>query len=381
MTNTTQNSFKSILKILIIFFICSSFSLTSVANNNKEFEFTVSRGDTFYKIFSQTGLDQAILHKMMKANNLANLLNYIHPGDKIKINIKNNNLRKIIFNPLSSTTLIINYNGDKFDFISIDTNQKKNKLQKSEITITKSLNHDGKKAGINKKTLDLIIDNFSWDINFNKDLQIGDKFILFWEQNKDLKAIIYKGKKKTISLFAYQTKENDKKFYTMDGKTTNDSFYFAPLEYVKISSGFSKSRYHPILKKYRSHRGTDFAAPENTPIYAPAKGVIKHIAVVSGYGNVIYMAHGEKIVTVYAHLSKFAKNLRTGQKINKGKLIGYVGSTGLATGPHLHYEIRINGEYKDPEKIILPKQSTITGNELLKFQKEARYILSQLKIK
>ena len=377
MINTKNNNLKVIFKFLIIFFVLATTSFTSIADN-KTLEFEVSRGDNFYKFFSKAGLEATLLNKIMK-NDLAKRLNSIRPGDKVEITINNKELKKIVFKPLNSNALLIIHDQNKFNFINIDTSPKK-ELQETLITITKSLNYDGKRAGINRQILDLIIKNFAWEINFNKDVQKGDKFIIFWDNKKNPKAIIYMGAHKTISLFARQTKENGTQFYNINGKTINDSFNFAPLDYIKISSSFSRSRYHPILKTYRPHRGTDFAAPENTPIYAPAKGRVKHIAVVRGYGNVVYLAHGSNIVTVYAHLSKFAKGLKVDKKIKKGQLIGYVGSTGLATGPHLHYEIRINGVHQDPEKIKLAKQLTIAENELLDFHNNHQYILSKLQI-
>ena len=132
---------------------------------------------------------------------------------------------------------------------------------------------------------------------------------------------------------------------------------------------------------YCSHRCTDFAAPSGTPVYAPAKGLVKYVATLSGYGNVIYLKHGSEYVTVYAHLSKFAKDLKSGKRVKKGELIGYVGTTGMSTGPHLHYEIRINGVHKDAEKVKLNKKSIVPNAEMASFQKRAKQILTKLKIK
>ena len=148
--------------------------------------------------------------------------------------------------------------------------------------------------------------------------------------------MIYIGDRKTIALFSYKNPLGQKKYFTSKGATLQDTFAFAALKkYDRISSGFQKSRYHPTLRVYRSHRGTDFAAPSGTPVHSTAKGIVKYTATLTGYGNVVYLKHGSEYLTVYAHLSKFAKGLKSGDKVSKGQLIGYVGSTGQSTGPHL----------------------------------------------
>lgn len=369
----TQN----IIKLIVVFFVFVIISFNSIAKS-QTVEVEVSRGDNLYLIFAENDISVEMLNKIMQ-NSMARTLNFIYPGDKIIISKDDNKLKKIIFNPLNRNPLIIHYENNDFIFNSVNIDPEKEALQKSEIIITKSLNYDGKKAGISRDILDLIIKNFSWDLNFSKDVKKGDKFIIFWDRNKTPKAMVFVGDK-TIALFAHRTKKHGIQFYNIKGETTNDTFTLAPLEYSRISSAFSQSRYHPVLKIYRPHRGVDFAAPTGTPIYAPAKGIVKRIATLKGYGNVIFLSHGDNIITVYAHLSKFANNLKIGKKIEKGMLIGYVGSTGMSTGPHLHYEIRINEVHKDPINFKMSKKLYITKSELPDFQKNAKYILSKLQI-
>jgi len=353
----------------------------SLADGKHEFHFEVSRGDVFYKFFFEAGLDGALLNKMMKADERASRLSRIAPGDKFKITVDDNhNLKKIIFQPLDANPLLITYSKQQFRFVSVNI-QPTEPLTHSTILITKSLNYDGKKAGIEPEVIDLIIANFTWAMDFSRDLHKGDKFILAWSGEKTPSAMIYVGARKTIALFAYTSAINGKNYYDTNGKTLNDTFDFSGVKYSRISSSFTKSRWHPVLKKYRSHKGTDFAAPTGTPVYATAKGTVKHVAVVRGYGNVVYLSHGTEIVTLYAHLSKFAAGLKKGQKIKKGQLVGYVGSTGLATGPHLHYEVRINDVHQDAEKIKLPKQLSIPANALSDFKIKSKALLAKLGIK
>ena len=360
---------------------CVVFSAPSFAGGQHDFSFKVSRGDAFYKFFYSTGLSGKLLTKLMTSDPRAQRLNNIYPGDKFQISLNDNHtLKQIIFNPANDNPLFINYDGKRFSF-------EKSNIQPVEdvsftvITINKSLNYDAKKAGVDAEVVKMMVDNFSWEIDFSRELRKGDRFFLSWEGEKTPSAMIYISGRKTIALFSHKDSLGRKKYYNSKGETLNDSFKFAPTKYNRISSSFSLRRYHPTLKTYRPHRGTDFAAPSGTPVYAPAKGLVKYVATLSGYGNVIYLKHGSEYVTVYAHLSKFAKGLKSGKRVKKGELIGYVGTTGMSTGPHLHYEIRINGVHKDAEKVKLNKKSIVPNAEMASFQKRAKQILTKLKIK
>ena len=368
--------YKSLLLSLLLF--CVFLSAPSSASGIHDYNFKVSRGDAFYKFFFSAGLSGQLLKKMMASDERAQRLNNIYPGDKFKITLNDNHeLDQVLYSPVNDNPLLISYDGKSFSYRK-ERIQPIGELSHTIITIKKSLNYDAKKAGIGADVVKMMVDNFSWEIDLSKDLRKGDKFMLSWNGEKTPIAMVYVGNKKTIALFLYKNNLNQSKYYTFKGVTLNDTFTFAPTKYNRISSSFTKRRFHPTLKIYRSHRGTDFAAPSGTPVFAPAKGIIKYKATLSGYGNVVYLKHGSDYVTVYAHLSKFAKGLKSGKKIKKSELIGYVGSTGQSTGPHLHYEIRINGVHQDAEKIILPKQSFVPTNAMPEFQKRARRILKGL---
>ena len=349
-----------------------------MADGRHDFSFEVSRGDAFYKFFFSTGLSGTLLTKLMTSDERAQRLNNIFPGDKFRITLDNrHNLEQIIFSPINSNPLFISYENKKFRFDRVNDHSTGG-LTHTLITINKSLNYDAKKAGIEAEITKMMVDNFSWEIDFSRDLRKGDKFILSWDGEKTPCAMIYIGGKRTIALFAYKNSLGEKKYFTSKGATLNDTFGFAPAKYDRISSGFQKSRYHPTLRVYRSHRGTDFAAPSGTPVHSTAKGIVKYTATLTGYGNVVYLKHGSKYLTVYAHLSKFAKGLKSGDKVSKGQLIGYVGSTGQSTGPHLHYELRINGVHQDAEKVKPPKQSFVPSNKMSEFQARAKQVLIDL---
>lgn len=366
--------------MLAFLLLCSFLALPAMADGKHDLSFKVSRGDTFYKFFFSAGLSGNLLTKLMTSSKSAQRLNNIFPGDKFRITLDDNHdLEKIIFSPINSIPLSITYENKKFRFDRTNA-QPTGGFTHTLITINKSLNYDAKKAGIEAEVTKMMVDNFSWEIDFSRDLRRGDKFILSWDGEKTPCSMIYVGGKRTIALFAYTNSLDEKKYFTSKGTTLNDTFGFAPAKYDRISSGFQKSRYHPTLRVYRSHRGTDFASPSGTPVHATAKGIVKYTATLTGYGNVVYLKHGSEYLTVYAHLSKFAKGLKSGDKVSKGQLIGYVGSTGQSTGPHLHYELRINGVHKDAEKVKPPKQSFVPSNKMAEFQTRAKQVLIDLDV-
>ena len=371
--------YKSFLAALLLF--CVFLSAPSAANGTHDFNFKVSRGDAFYKFFFSTGLSGKLLKKLMTSDERAQRLNNIYPGDRFRITLNDNHeLDQIAYSPANDNPLFITYDGQFFNYGKTSL-PRLGELSQTIITIKNSLNYDAKKAGVRAEVIKMMVDNFSWEIDFSKDLRKGDKFILSWDGKKTPTAMVYVGRRKTIALFSYKNTLGQKKYFNSKGATINDSFAFAPTKYTRISSSFTKRRFHPTLKIYRSHRGTDFAAASGTPVFAPAKGIVRYKATLTGYGNVVYLKHGSNYVTVYAHLSRFAKGLKAGKKLQKNELIGYVGSTGQSTGPHLHYEVRINGVHQDAEKIKLPKKSFVPSSAMPEFQKRVRKILQDLNIK
>jgi murein DD-endopeptidase MepM/ murein hydrolase activator NlpD len=166
-------------------------------------------------------------------------------------------------------------------------------------------------------------------------------------------------------------------YYSPDGRSMQKAFLRAPLEFQRISSGFSLARLHPILNTIRAHQGTDYAAPMGTPVYAAGSGRLVFRGVRGGYGNAIEIDHGNGIQTVYGHLSRFAP-LKSGARVQQGETIGYVGMTGLATGPHLHFEFHVNGRFVDPQKVKLPDAGPIDPSLRDDFERTTAPLLAAL---
>jgi len=213
---------------------------------------------------------------------------------------------------------------------------------------------------------------FAGDIDFYHDLRRGDRFSVLYETRYvdgeavgtgrvlaaqfDNRGIMHRA-------FLWRAADGTESYYADDGRSTRRAFLRSPVEFSRITSGFTQARFHPILQMWRAHRGTDFAAPTGTPVRATSDGVVTEAARQNGYGNVVMLKHGGTYSTVYAHLSRFAAGMKTGAHVRQGDTIGYVGQTGWATGPHLHYEFRISGEARDAMTVALPNAVPVAPAE------------------
>lgn len=246
------------------------------------------------------------------------------------------------------------------------------------------------KAGIPNKVAAQITEIFASDIDFYRDLRKGDYFTVVYETMHDdggeqtksgrVLAAEYVNNGKSHQAVYYQASNGDGGYYTPDGKSLRKQFLRAPLSFSRISSGFTNARFHPVLKKWRAHKGIDYAAPTGTPVMATASGKVSFAGTQRGYGKIIILAHSEQYDTAYGHLSGFAKGLRNGKRVNQGDIIGYVGATGMATGPHLHYELRVDGVQKDPSKVVLPTAPPIAEKGMATFKKETESLVARLDI-
>jgi len=255
--------------------------------------------------------------------------------------------------------------------------------------IESSLYAAADKAGLPNATANQLNELFSGDIDFHHDLRKGDQFTVIYEMLYSngtfikpglIQAAEFINQGQTYHTVYFQNDDGHGDYYTPEGKSIRKAFLRSPIKFSRISSRFSNSRFHPILKKWRSHKGVDFAAAKGTKVSATADGVVAFVGKKGGYGNVIILRHQSSYSTVYGHLSRFAKGLRSGQRVSQGDVIGYVGMTGLATGPHLHYEFREHGRQRDPLKIVLPDARPLDSKYLAVFRPQAEELLSQLNL-
>jgi len=223
---------------------------------------------------------------------------------------------------------------------------------------------------------------FSGDIDFHHDLRKGDKFTVMYEMIYSNGALVNTGLIQAAEFInqgqTYRAIYFQGDYYTAEGKSVRKAFLRSPIGFSRVSSGFTKSRFHPVLNKWRSHKGVDFAAPIGTKVKATSDGIISSFGKQGGYGNVIMINHPGRLTTVYGHLSGFAKGLRRGQRVAQGDVIGYVGMTGLTSGPHLHYEFRIDGQQRDPLRVALPDAKPIDDTNKVAFESVADSFVARL---
>ena len=252
-------------------------------------------------------------------------------------------------------------------------------------SISSSLYRDGIEKGMTSKMVIDFANIFAYDIDFANDVRKEDKFTVIYEEtlveNRTVRTgaismaeFVNQGKK--ITAIRYTTKKGEIAYFTPEGKSMKTRFLRMPVEFSRVSSRFNPRRRHPILKIVRPHTGVDFAAKTGTPIRSVGNGVVTWAATKGGYGKTVIINHGDGYTTLYAHMRIYARNIRKGRRVKQGDVIGYVGTTGVSTGPHLHYEFRVRGAHKDPLKIKIPRQTRLAKSELVDFQRYAKNIMA-----
>ena len=228
---------------------------------------------------------------------------------------------------------------------------------------------------------------FGGDIDFHRDLRKGDKFSVVYEMAYSngepvstgrIQAAEFINQGKAYRVVYFETAANRGGYYTPEGKSVRKAFLRSPLEFSRVSSSFSLSRFHPVLGKWRAHKGVDYAAATGTKVKSTADGIVSFVGTQGGYGKVVMINHQGRYTTVYGHLSRFSKGLRQGQRVAQGEVIGHVGMTGLASGPHLHYEFKINGQQRDPQRVALPDAAPIINMQKVAFMEATSSLLARL---
>ena len=347
----------------------------------------IRKGDTLSKVFSQLGLSQTLLHKIVTSSETAARLKSIRPGRVLKVHL--NDAGKFMglvytYDPVRS--LKISARGEVLSARMVER-KVEHRVIHAKGTIENSLFLAAKKAGLSDTLTMELATIFGWDIDFALEIRPGDRFAVIydeeWLDGKKLRdgpilAAEFVNRGHAYRAVRFQKKAGDAHYFTPEGKSMRKAFLRTPVKFSRISSRFTLKRWHPILKKWRSHKGVDYAAPRGTPVKAAGDGKVIFRGKKGGYGNVVMIKHGQRYTTVYGHLSRFARKVRRGSRVRQGQVIGYVGSTGLATGPHLHYEFRVNGVHRDPLKVKLPAAAPIAKKYRKAFMTQTRPLLSQL---
>jgi murein DD-endopeptidase MepM/ murein hydrolase activator NlpD len=350
----------------------------------------VRSGDNLSLLFKRAGLNDRHMMELLESNKEAKRLASIVPGHELKFEInEDNSLESITYikNKLSSYTLR-KAEDSSFQYMTEERTPDIHWAQR-EGTIEHSLYGAGLDAGMDDKLIMELAEVFGWDIDFALDIRKGDSFkVVYEEQFLDgekfghgaILSAEFTNQGQKFSAVRYVDSEGRAQYYSPDGKNMRKAFLRAPVDFRRISDGFNPRRLHPVTKRVRPHRGIDYAASTGTPVWSSGDGkVIK-----SGYskynGNYVVIQHGNNIQTKYLHLSK--RHVKVGQRVRQKQIIGRVGATGLATGPHLHYEFLLNGVHRNPRTIVqkLPKAKAISDAEMARFLEQTQPLMAELGI-
>ncbi len=346
---------------------------------------TVKSGDSPSSLFSQLEI-HSDLNSILSDATAKTTLKRIRPGDKIAARLEDGALQELKYSPTPTTELHITRDGENFTTQLIEREVETRRVSKSA-TINNSLYLDGKKAGLSDNLIMQLVGVFAYDIDFALDIRKGDSFkVIYSERFLDgeklrdsaIIAAEFKNKGKVFQAFRYTDSTGNTDYYTSDGRSLKKAFIRSPIKFARVSSHFNLKRMHPVLHKIRAHRGVDYAAKIGTPIRSTGHGKITFRGVKGGYGNTVIVKHGKQFTTLYAHLSKFRKGQKVGAQVKQGQIIGYVGKTGRVTGPHLHYEFRVNGVHKNPLTVKLPKSQPLAKSERTAFLKYIAPTVAQL---
>ena len=346
----------------------------------------VESGDNLSLIFSRLNISPAVLHEIMTLGKDVDVLKRLMPDHEIRFQIEDGELEAMQYDMNLTETLNISRQEDTYAAETIKTELETRVSERTGI-ITDSLFLTAQRVGLSDNLIMQLVELYGWDIDFALDIRKGDRFqVIYEEKYKDgekvqdgpILAAEFINREKPYLAVRYTQPDGYTSYYNEDGYSMHKAFLRTPLKFSRISSGFSLGRRHPILNTIRAHRGVDYAAPMGTPVKATGDGLISFIGTQGGYGRVIILRHGEKYSTLYGHLSRFASSLRNGQRVKQGQIIGYVGMSGLATGPHLHYEFRIHGVHYNPLTVDLPKAIGIPGEIMADFKAKTQPLLAKL---
>jgi murein DD-endopeptidase MepM/ murein hydrolase activator NlpD len=347
---------------------------------------TVKTGDSLALIFSRLGLSPRSLYNIMSLGKEVSRLKKLRPGQKLNFYIDGNELIKLEYEVSLTNSLLITKQDDKFQ-AELISEELEPLVIHAKATIKDSLFLSGKRAGLSDNLIMQLVAIYGWDIDFALDIREGDSFTLIYEeQYKDgikvadgpIIAAEFINRNTPLRAVRYKHDDGRVDYYADNGDAMRKAFLRTPVQLARISSRFNLKRKHPILNKIRAHKGVDYAASTGTPIKATGDGTVALAGKKGGYGRTVILKHGGKYSTLYAHLHKYARGVRTGKRVKQGQIIGYVGKSGLATGPHLHYEFRINGVHRNPLTVKLPKVESINKKALPEFLQTINPMIAEL---
>ncbi len=349
-------------------------------------EVTIMPGDNLSLIFERLNLTPQQLHAVIDADNEEHYLNQLRPGQTLQFQIIDDTLRALQYRISATKTLNINRDADSF-VSQLNERPLEIRLNHASGEISSSLFQAGREAGLSDNLIMELVNIFGWDVDFALDIRSGDSFhLMFEEQYLDgeklrdgrILAAEFINRSEIFRAVLFTDPNGNSQYYSADGKSMRKAFLRSPVDFRRISSTFKRERYHPVLGKKRPHRGVDYAAATGTPIKASGDGRVIFRGKKGGYGRTVILQHGGRYTTLYAHMSRYRRGITNGTRVKQGQTIGYVGKSGLATGPHLHYEFRVNGVHRNPLTVKFPDAAPISAKYRNAFELRAKQLLAQL---
>lgn len=346
----------------------------------------VAAGETLDSIFRKRGYSIALLHKIIRLGPETGKLARIHPGQLIQfVSNTDGSLKRMRFS-LDETRRLSVINTESGLVLEQEQRNIEQRQQLVSGVIHDSLFLAGNRAGLSDNMIMKLANIFGWDIDFVLDIREGDQFHVIYQQiyrdgeflrDGNILAATFINQGDRYQAIHFTTRDGDD-FYTPDGMSMRKTFLRAPLNFSYISSSFSAKRFHPILKRVKAHNGIDYRAPKGTPVFAAGDGKVIRSAYSQYNGHHVFVQHGNNIVTKYLHFTN--RNVKKGQRVKQGQVIGYVGSTGLAQAPHLHYEFLVNGVHRNPRTVKLSKAEPLPRRLMAEFQNRTRSLREQLDV-
>ncbi|MDF2640998.1 MAG: peptidase [Pseudomonas sp.] len=357
------------------------------APNPNHREIVVAKGDTLSTLFEKVGLPAATVHEVMASDKQARQFSKLQNGQVLQFELASDGQLKQIHTKLSDLeTISLTRTATGFGF-SREVSKPNVRNAYAHGVINSSLSSSAQRAGLSHSLTMDMANIFGYDVDFAQDIRKGDEFDVVYEQrvvngkvvgNGNILSARFTNRGKTYTAVRYTNKQGNTNYYTAEGNSMRKAFIRTPVDFARISSMFSMGRKHPILNKIRAHKGVDYAAPRGTPIKATGDGKVLLAGRRGGYGNTVIIQHGDTYRTLYGHMQGFAKGVKTGGSVKQGQVIGYIGTTGLSTGPHLHYEFQVNGVHVDPLGQKLPMADPIAKSEKQRFMQQSQPLMARM---
>ena len=349
-------------------------------------EVEIKRGENLSILFDRLGISPTVLYNIMALGEDTAALKKVMPGQSIQFGFKDGQFSELFFEKNLTETLHVSKQDSSYTSETI-VSELEVKTRYASASIDSSLFLAGQKVGITDKVIMNMVSIYGWDIDFALDIRTGDSFSILYEEHfkdgmkvKDgpVLAAEFTNQGRSYRAVRYTHADGKSDYYSDSGHNMRKAFMRTPVNYARISSHFNLRRKHPVLNTIRAHRGVDYAAKTGTPIMATGDGTVVHKGTKGGYGRTVILKHGSEYTTLYAHMSKYARSVSRGKRVKQGQIIGYVGSSGLATGPHLHYEFRVNGAHRNPLKVKFPKAKKIADEIMDDFKLQTTPLLARL---